>query len=151
LTREEIARRPTNMWRYAELLPLDGPVTVGAQVGWTPLVRADRLAKKLGLRELWIKNDAVSFPTLSFKDRVVSAALTKAEQFGVDPVACASTGNLANSVAANAAAAGLRAFVFIPQDLEPSKVLGTLVYGAHVVGIRGTYDEVNRLCSEIGG
>jgi threonine synthase len=151
LTREEIARRPTSMWRYAELLPLDGPATVGAQVGWTPLVRADRLAKRLGVRELWVKNDAVSFPSLSFKDRVVAVALSKAVELGFDTVACASTGNLANSVAANAAAAGLKAFVFIPHDLEASKVLGTQVYGAEVIGIRGTYDEVNRLCSEIGG
>ena len=151
LTREVIARRPTTMWRYAELLPLDRAPTVGAQVGWTPLVRADRLARRLGVAELWVKNDAVSFPTLSFKDRVVAVALSKAVELGFDTVACASTGNLANSVAANAAAAGLRAYVFIPHDLEASKVLGTLVYGARVVGIRGTYDEVNRLCSEIGG
>jgi threonine synthase len=151
LTRESIAKRPTTMWRYAELLPLDQPPAVGAQVGWTPLVRAPRLAKRLGVRELWVKNDAVSYPSLSFKDRVVACALSKAVEFGFDTVACASTGNLANSVAANAAAAGLRAFVFIPDDLEASKVLGTLVYGARVIGIRGTYDEVNRLCSEIGG
>ncbi len=151
LTRETIARRPTTMWRYAELLPLDGPATVGAQVGWTPLVRADRLAKKLGVRELWIKNDAVSYPTLSFKDRVVAVALSKARELGFQTVACASTGNLANSVAANAAAGGLDAYVFIPHDLEPSKVLATVVYGARVVAIRGTYDDVNRLCSEIAG
>lgn len=151
LTREVIARRPTSMWRYAELLPLDGPATVGAQVGWTPLVRAERLARRLGVREVWVKNDAVSYPSLSFKDRVVSCALSKAKEFGFTTVACASTGNLANSVAANAAAAGLEAYIFIPDDLEPSKVLGTVVYGARVVGIRGTYDEVNRLCSEIAG
>jgi threonine synthase len=151
LTREVIARRPTTMWRYAELLPLDGPATVGVQVGWTPLVRAERLARRLGVRELWIKNDAVSFPSLSFKDRVVAVALSKAVELGFDTVACASTGNLANSVAANAAAAGLTAYVLIPHDLEASKVLGTLVYGARVIGIRGTYDDVNRLCSEIAG
>ena len=151
LTRETIARRPTSMWRYAELLPLDKPATVGTQVGWTPLVRAERLGKKLGLRELWVKNDAVCHPSLSFKDRVVSCALSKAVEFGFDTVACASTGNLANSVAANAAALGLRAFIFIPHDLEPSKVIGTTVYGARVVGIRGSYDDVNRLCSEIAG
>jgi threonine synthase len=151
LTREAIAQRPTNMWRYAELLPLDKPVSVGQQVGWTPLVRADRLAKKLGVREVWVKNDAVCFPSLSFKDRVVSCALSKAVEFGFDTVACASTGNLANSVAANAAAAGLKAYIFIPYDLEAQKVLGTLVYGAKVVGIKGTYDDVNRLCSEIAG
>jgi threonine synthase len=151
LTREAIARRPTSMWRYAELLPLDGPPTVGTHVGWTPLVRADRLARTLGLGELWLKVDGVSFPTLSFKDRVVAVALSKARELGFDTVACASTGNLANAVAANAAAAGLRAYVFIPHDLEPSKVLGTLIHGARVVAVRGTYDDVNRLCSEIAG
>jgi threonine synthase len=151
LTREAIARRAPNMWRYAELLPLDGPPTVGAQVGFTPLVRADRLARELGLREVWVKNDAVSYPTLSFKDRVVAVALSKARELGFEIVGCASTGNLANSVAANAAAGGLKAYIFIPHDLEPSKVLGTQVYGATVVAIRGTYDDVNRLCSEIAG
>jgi threonine synthase len=151
LSREIIARRPTSMWRYSELLPLDGPPKVGSQVGWTPLVKADRLAKKLGVRELYVKNDAVSYPSLSFKDRVVAIALSKAIEFGYDTVACASTGNLANSVAANAAAAGLKAFVFIPHDLEATKVVGTTIYGATVVGIAGTYDEVNRLCSEIAG
>ncbi|HJZ84944.1 MAG TPA: threonine synthase, partial [Polyangia bacterium] len=151
LSREVIAARPTSMWRYAELLPLDGPATVGRQVGWTLLVRADRLAKQLGVGELWLKNDGVCFPSLSFKDRVVAVALSKARELGFDSVGCASTGNLANAVAANAAAAGLHAFVFIPHDLEQSKVLGTTVFGARVVGIRGTYDDVNRLCSEIAG
>jgi threonine synthase len=151
LTREALASRPTSMWRYHELLPLDGPPTVGAQVGWTPLVRADRLARVLGVREVWVKNDAVSFPTLSFKDRVVSVALSKARELGFDTVACASTGNLANSVAANAAAGGLRAVIFIPYDLEPSKVVATQIYGARVVAIKGTYDDVNRLCSELAG
>jgi threonine synthase len=151
LSREVIAARPTSMWRYAELLPLDGPATVGVQVGWTPLVRADRLAKAIGVREVWVKNDAVSFPSLSFKDRVVAVALSKAVELGYQTVACASTGNLANSVAANAAAAGLTAYILIPHDLERSKVLGTQVYGAKVVGIKGTYDDVNRLCSEIAG
>ena len=151
LTQEIIARRPTSMWRYAELLPLDGPPTVGTQVGWTPLVRAERLGRVLGLDELWLKVDGVSFPSLSFKDRVVAVALSKARELGFDTVACASTGNLANSLAANAAAAGLRAYVFIPHDLEPSKVMGTQIYGAHVVAIRGTYDDVNRLCSELAG
>ncbi len=149
LTRELIASRPTNMWRYAELLPLDRPPTVGGQVGWTPLVRAPRLAKRLGVRELYVKNDAVSHPSLSFKDRVVALALSKAIELGVGTVACASTGNLANSVAALAASAGLPAYVFIPFDLEESKVVATLIYGARVVRIRGTYDDVNRLCSEI--
>ncbi len=149
LTREQILSRPTNMWRYRELLPLDGAPTVGEQVGWTPLVKADRLAKALGVKELYLKNDAVNYPTLSFKDRVVSVALSKAKEFGFKTVGCASTGNLANSVAANSASSGLESFIFIPHDLEQGKVLGTLVYGTHLVGIRGTYDEVNRLCSEV--
>jgi threonine synthase len=150
LTRDVLQGRPFNMWRYAELLPLSSTPAVGGLVGGTPLVRADRLARRLGVRELWLKNDAVCFPTLSFKDRVVSVALSKAVEFGFDTVACASTGNLANSVAANAAAAGLRACIFIPATLEHSKVLGTQVYGARVVALDGTYDDVNRLCAEIG-
>lgn len=149
LTRKEILSRAPNMWRYKELLPIDGPPLVGRQVGFTPLVRANRLAKVLGVKELYIKNDAVNYPTLSFKDRVVSVALSKALEFGFNTVGCASTGNLANSVAANAAAAGLKSFIFIPHDLEQGKVIGTLIYGTHLIGIRGTYDEVNRLCSEI--
>src|SRR5207244_11911020 len=132
-----------------ELLPLDGEPTVGAQVGGTPLVKADRLAAELGVENLWIKNDAVNFPTLSFKDRVVSVALSKAVELGFKTVGCASTGNLANSVAANAAAAGLEAYILVPSDLERAKVLGTSVYGAKVVGVRGTYDQVNRLCTQI--
>src|ERR1700743_3630154 len=114
LTREVIASRPKSMWRYRELLPIAGEPTIGKQVGFTPLVKADRLAKKLGIRELYIKNDAVNYPTLSFKDRVVSVALSRARELGFDTVACASTGNLANSVAANAAAAGLPPYVLIP-------------------------------------
>ncbi len=149
LNRDKILSRPPNMWRYRELLPLDGPPTVGEQVGYTPLIKANNLAKVLGVKELYIKNDAVNYPTLSFKDRVVSVALSKAREFGFKTVACASTGNLANSVAANAAASGFESFIFIPHDLEQGKILGTLVYGTHLVGIRGTYDEVNRLCSEI--
>jgi len=151
LTRAVIESRPHNMWRYAELLPLDAPPVVGTQTGMTPLVKADRLAKRLGVRELWIKNDAVSYPTLSFKDRVVSIAVSKAVEFGIKTVACASTGNLANATAAQAAAAGLPAVILIPYDLEPAKVLATSIYGARVVGVRGTYDDVNRLCSEIAG
>jgi len=151
LTRAEIESRPQNMWRYAELLPVAGEPTVGRQVGFTPLVKADRLAKALGIRELWIKNDAVNYPTLSFKDRVVSVALSRARELGFQTVACASTGNLANSVAANAAAAGLTSYVFIPSDLEHGKVINSLIYGANVVGIKGHYDEVNRLCAEIAG
>ncbi len=149
LTKEKIEKRPQTMWRYRELLPIDGEPTVGVQAGFTPLVHAKNLAKELGLKEVWVKNDAVSYPTLSFKDRVVSVALSKAREFDFKIAACASTGNLANSVAANAAAAGMEAYVFIPHDLETGKVLGTLVFGANVIGIRGTYDDVNRLCSEV--
>jgi threonine synthase len=149
LTRGKIELRPHSMWRYAELLPLDGEPTVGLHVGGTPLIRADRLAEALGVARLWLKNDAVNFPTLSFKDRVVAVALSKAREFGYTTVGCASTGNLANSVAANAAAAGLASYIFVPADLERAKILGTSIYGAKVVGVRGTYDEVNRLCTQI--
>src|SRR5215813_5199929 len=151
LTREAIQSRAKGMWRYRELLPVAGEPTVGKQVGFTPLVKADRLAKRLGIRELWIKNDTVNYPSLSFKDRVVSVALSRARELGFDTVACASTGNLANSVAANAASAGLKAYVFIPSDLEQGKILNSLIYGANVIGIKGHYDEVNRLCAEIAG
>ncbi len=151
LTREVIQSRPQSMWRYRELLPIDGEPTVGTQVGFTPLVKADRLARVLGIRELYIKNDTVNYPTLSFKDRVVSVALSRARELGFSVVACASTGNLANSVAANAASAGLKSYVLIPADLEQGKVLGSLVYGTNVVAIHGAYDQVNRLCSEIAG
>jgi threonine synthase len=149
LSRETIASRPNNMWRYAELLPLDGPPTVGLHSGGTPLVRADRLAEELGVENLWVKNDAVNFPTLSFKDRVVAVALSKAKEFGFTTVGCASTGNLANSVAANAAAAGLDSYIFVPADLERAKVLATTIYGAKVIAVTGTYDEVNRLCTQV--
>ncbi len=149
LRREAILSRPRSMWRYRELLPVDGEPTVGRQVGGTPLVRADRLARELGVSELYIKNDAVNFPTLSFKDRVVAVALSKAVELGFQTVGCASTGNLANSVAANAAAAGLEAYVLIPDGLEQGKVLGATIYGANVVAIEGNYDHVNRLCSQI--
>jgi threonine synthase len=150
LTREKIESRGPNIWRYKELLPIEGEPTVGMQVGFTPLVRAKRLAERLGVKgELWVKNDTVCYPTLSFKDRVVSVALSRSKEFGYKTVACASTGNLANSVAANAASAGLECFVFIPCDLEPSKILGSQVYGANVIPIDGPYDKVNRLCSEV--
>ncbi len=149
LSRAAIERRPWNMWRYRELLPLEGEPTVGHAVGGTPLVRADRLAEALGVRRLWIKNDAVNFPTLSFKDRVVAVALSKAREFGMSTVGCASTGNLANSVAAQAAAAGLETFILVPADLERTKILGTAVYGAKVIGLSGTYDEVNRVCTQL--
>jgi threonine synthase len=151
LTRAKIESRPHTMWRYAELLPIDGPPAVGQATGMTPLVRADRLAKRLGLKEVWVKNDAVSHPSLSFKDRVVSVAVSKAIEFGIGTIACASTGNLANATASQSAAAGLPAVILIPHDLEAAKVLGTSIYGARVVGVRGTYDDVNRLCSEIAG
>jgi threonine synthase len=149
LNRATVEGRPHNMWRYRELLPIDGEPAVGRQVGGTPLVKADRLAKALGVRELYVKNDAVNHPTLSFKDRVVAVALSKAVELGLTTVGCASTGNLAGSVAANAASAGLEAYILIPDNLEQGKVLGCTVYGAKVVAIQGNYDHVNRLCSQI--
>ena len=149
VNRGKIELRPFNMWRYRELLPLDGEPTVGPLVGGTPLIKADRLAEALGVEKLWLKNDAVNFPTLSFKDRVVSVALSKAREFGFTTVGCASTGNLANSVAANAAQAGLQSYIFVPFDLETAKIIGTTIYGANVIGIKGTYDDVNRLCSQV--
>lgn len=149
LTRAAVEARPQNLWRYRELLPLDAPPTVGLHAGFTPLVRAERLGAALGLEQLWVKNDAVSHPTLSFKDRVVSVALSKAKELGFDTVACASTGNLGNSTAAHAAAAGLRCYVLIPHDLEAGKVMGSMIYAPHLVRVDGTYDDVNRLCSEI--
>lgn len=151
VSREKILSRPQSMWRYREFLPVDGDPTVGLQVGFTPLVKADRLARALGVRELYVKNDTVNYPTLSFKDRVVSVALSRARELGFKVVACASTGNLANSVAANAASAGMESYVLIPADLEQTKVLNSLVYGTKVIGIHGPYDQVNRLCSEIAG
>jgi threonine synthase len=151
LTREVIASRPKTLWRYRELLPLNGDPVVGLETGCTPLVKADRLAKALGVDELYVKNDAVSHPTLSFKDRVVAVALSKAREFGFETVGCASTGNLANAVAANAAAAGFEAYILIPADLEKSKVIASQIYGARVIPVRGNYDDVNRLCTEIAG
>ena len=148
-SRAAVEKRPFNMWRYRELLPIDGEPTVGTLVGGTPLVPARQLAAALDVKKLWIKNDAVNFPTLSFKDRVVAVALSKAKEFGFRTVGCASTGNLANSVAANAAAAGLIAYILVPADLERAKILGTSIYGAKLVGVRGTYDQVNRLCTQI--
>lgn len=151
LTKEKIAGRGRNIWRYAELLPVDSEPALGLQVGFTPLVRAENLAAALGVSEVYVKNDAVCHPTLSFKDRVVSVALSKAVEFGFDTTGCASTGNLANSVSSISAAGNLESFIFIPQDLERSKILNTVVYGANLIGVRGTYDDVNRLCSEIAG
>lgn len=149
VTRASIEAGPPSMWRYRELLPIDGDVAVGHHVGFTPLIRAKNLADELGCREVWVKNDSVCHPSWSFKDRVVSVAVTKAREFGFDTVACASTGNLANSVAAHAAEGRLQSYVFIPADLEQGKILATLVYGPTLVAVSGTYDEVNRLCSEI--
>ncbi len=149
VSRDTLERRPATMWRFKEFLPLQNEPTVGINVGGTPLVKANRLAKALGVKNLWIKNDAVNFPTLSFKDRVVSVALSKAREFGMQTVGCASTGNLANSVAAQAASAGLDTFILVPADLERTKIFGTAVYGARVIGVIGTYDEVNRLCTQI--
>lgn len=148
VTRASIEAGPKSLWRYKDLLPVDRPVT-GFHSGFTPLKRADRLAKELGCPQLWIKDDSCNYPTYSYKERVVSIAISKAVEFGFDTVGCASTGNLANSVASHAAQAGLRCFVMIPHDLEQGKVLGSLIFGPTVVRIRGTYDDVNRLCTEI--
>jgi threonine synthase len=149
LSRAIIASRDRNIWRFRELLPLDSEPVVGRSTGSTPLVRADRLARALGVERLFIKNDSVNSPTLSFKDRVTAVAINKAREFGLEAVGCASTGNLANSVAANSAAAGIPAYILIPDDLEPSKVIATSVYGARVIAVRGNYDAVNRLCTQI--
>ncbi|MDI6727994.1 MAG: threonine synthase [Thermodesulfovibrionales bacterium] len=149
LTRKSIEKRPKSLWRYKELLPIDGEPRVGLKSGFTPLVKADNLAKELGVKELYVKDDTVAHPTLSFKDRVVAVALTKAKEFGFDTVACASTGNLAHSVSAHGAKAGFKRFVFIPATLEPSKIVASLVYEPNLVAVDGNYDEVNRLCSEI--
>jgi threonine synthase len=148
-TRENIAARPNNLWRYKELLPLPEGYRPTLPVGMTPLVEAHRLGPRLGSRRLYLKNDAVSFPTLSFKDRVVAVALAQAKAFGFQIVSCSSTGNLANAVAAQAAHHGFDAWIFIPADLEPAKVLGTQVFGAKLIRIAGNYDQVNRLCSQI--
>src|SRR3954468_1898141 len=148
LSRERIESGPNTIWRYADLLPADSTAPVDLGAGFTPLVRADRLAAELGLGELWIKNDTLN-PTGSFKDRVVSVALTKARELGFKVAACASTGNLANSVAAHAARAGMASVVFIPKDLEQAKVVTTAVYGGTLIAVDGNYDDVNRLCAEL--
>ena len=150
VSRDSIEAGPPSMWRYKDFLPLDEEPKVGHHTGFTPLVRAKNLGKALGLNQLYIKNDSVNHPTFSFKDRVVAVAVSKAIEFGFDTVSCASTGNLANSVAAQAAEAGLKSYIFIPHDLEAGKILGTLIYGTQLIAIRGSYDDVNRLCSEIG-
>ena len=148
--RRKIQAGPLSLWRYADFLPVQAPPHPTLPAGWTPLLRVDRLAEELGLRQLWIKNDAAN-PTHSFKDRVVSIALARARELGFQTIACASTGNLANAVAAHAAAAGLESYVFIPSDLEEQKVLATGIYGTNLVAVRGNYDDVNRLCTEISG
>ena len=149
ISRQLIASRAPNIWRYRELLPLPAGFEPTLPVGFTPLLEAPRLGEKIGSRKFLVKNDAVCLPTLSFKDRVVAVALANARSFGFDTVACSSTGNLANSVAAQAAREGLKAWIFIPSDLEPAKILGTQVFGAELVRINGSYDHVNRLCSQI--
>lgn len=150
ISREKIAARAQNLWRYRELLPIDGEPQVGMYSGFTPLVKAHRLAQALGVKELYIKDDSVNHPTFSYKDRVVSVAISKAIEFGFDTVSCASTGNLANSVAAHAAKAGLYCYVFVPDGLERGKIIGSAIYGPKTIAIKGNYDDVNRLCSEIG-
>ena len=149
VSRDSIERRPYDIWRYAEFLPVAEGFRSDLPVGFTPLLRAPRLGERLGSQDLWLKDDAACFPTLSFKDRVVAVALAQARAFGFEVVGCASTGNLANAVAAQAARLGLEALVFIPADLEAAKVLGTAVYGARVIRVDGNYDQVNRLCAEI--
>jgi threonine synthase len=149
VTRSSIEEGPRSLWRYRDLLPVEGEPRAGLRSGFTPLVRAERLGRELGVRELYIKDDGSSHPTFSYKDRVVSVALTRAVELGFDTVGCASTGNLAHAVAAHAAAAGLRAVVLIPHDLEQGKVTGALVFGPTMVKVRGNYDDVNRLCTQL--
>jgi len=149
-SRDRIERGPATLWRYAPLLPCDERYAVDIGTGYTPLIRADRLAKALGLQRLWLKNDTTN-PTWSFKDRVVAVAIARAREFGFEAMACASTGNLANSVSAHAARAGIEAYVFIPYDLEEGKVVGSAVYGPTLVMVDGSYDDVNRLCTELAG
>jgi len=150
VSRDSIERGPTSMWRYADLLPCDAENAVDIQAGFTPLIRASRLGEELGIDTLYLKNDCAN-PTWSFKDRVVTVAATKAREFHFQTLACASTGNLANSVAAHAASAGLDAFVFIPSDLEQGKIVGSAIYSPTLVAVDGNYDDVNRLCSELAG
>ena len=149
VTRDEIERRPKNLWRYRELLPITGEPRTGFNSGFTPLVRCTRLADRLGLSELYIKDDSVNHPTLSYKDRVVAVAATRALELGFDVLACASTGNLANSVAAHAARLGVECCVFIPDNLEAGKLLGSAIYRPTILAIAGNYDDVNRLCTQV--
>jgi threonine synthase len=148
-TREAIAAGPPSIWRYAALLPIPAGYQPDLPVGFTPLIKANNLGKRIGATNLYIKNDAVCFPTLSFKDRVVSVALANAQRFGFETVGCSSTGNLANSVAAQAARLGIKACILVPAELEAAKILNTQIYGARLVRIDGNYDHVNRLCSQI--
>jgi threonine synthase len=148
VTRDEVSARPQNLWRYRELLPVDEPRT-GFHSGFTPLVKADRLARRLGVSELYVKDDSVNHPTFSYKDRVVSVAASRAVDLGFEVFACASTGNLANSVAAHAARLGLLCYVFIPDNLEAAKVMGSAIYRPRVIAIKGNYDDINRLCTQI--
>jgi len=149
LSREKIESRPKSLWRYRELLPIEGEPRTGFHSGFTPLVKADRLAARLGVRELYVKDDSVNHPTCSYKDRVVSVAATRAVELGFEMFACASTGNLAGSVAAHAARLGLSCSVFIPDDLEIGKVTGASVYKPRIIAVRGNYDDVNRLCTQV--
>ena len=149
LTRELIESRPKNIWRYRELLPIEGEPLTGFHSGYTPLVRADRLAERLGVAELYIKDDSVNHPTLSYKDRVVSVAATRAIELGFTVFSCASTGNLANSVSSHAARLGLDCYVFIPDNLEAGKVVGSAIFKPRIVAVKGNYDDVNRLCTQI--
>jgi threonine synthase len=147
--RNTIAARAPSLWRYREWLPFDGEPVLSRDTGFTPLVDAPALARRLGVARAWVKNDTVCQPSLSFKDRAVAAAINAAAAFRLDTIGCASTGNLANAVAAHAARAGLEAWIFIPEELEVGKVIGTSIYGAHLVRVRGTYDDVNRLCAQV--
>ncbi|MEQ1868686.1 MAG: threonine synthase [Vicinamibacterales bacterium] len=149
LTRDQIEQRPKNLWRYRELLPITGEPLTGFHSGYTPLVRCTRLADRLGLSELYIKDDSVNHPTLSYKDRVVSVAATRAKELGFDVLACASTGNLANSVSAHAARLGMECCVFIPDNLEAGKIIGSNIFGPTILAIDGNYDDVNRLCTQV--
>lgn len=148
-SREEIARRAPSLWRYKEWLPFEGEPVHSRETGFTPLIEVPRLADKLGVARAWVKNDSVAQPTLSFKDRVVTTAINAAHAFGLGTIGCASTGNLANAVAAHAARAGLEAWIFIPENLEPEKIIAAGIYHPHLVRVRGHYDDVNRLCAQL--
>ncbi|HEX6209594.1 MAG TPA: pyridoxal-phosphate dependent enzyme, partial [Methylomirabilota bacterium] len=149
VTRDQVAARPENLWRYRELLPVAGEPRTGFHSGFTPLVRAERLAAHLGVAELYVKDDSVNHPTFSYKDRVVSIAATRAVELGFEVLACPSTGNLANSVSAHAARLGLTCYVFIPDNLEPAKIMGSAIYRPTILAVHGSYDDINRLCTQI--